>query len=172
MNPLTILFFLVGIGIASISKELNPGYGFVHGYWPALLGLCVSSGLWIYLQAQHHAELSKTVGVTHWKWNILRFAMAVLYIVPVNIYDWHTAKAITLLIFGMCWFGFIFNPSYALAKGFDWDYLAKSGKKRALSDMVFGSFHHGGKVLAGLELIGMIVSGWVYIHHFIVGFGA
>lgn len=165
MNPFSVLFLIIGIGVASISKPLNVNYGFVDSYWPALVGLMVASGVWIYLQAQHHAELSKTVGVKHWKWNIVRFIAAMVYIIPVNIYDWHTSKVITILIFGMCWFGFVFNPSYALAKGFDWDYLAKSGTGRSLSDMTFGNFHHGGKVLALLELLGMIASGYVYMQY-------
>jgi len=138
MNPVVILLFLVDIGIASISKELNPGYGFVHGYWPAIVGLVVASGLWIYNHAlRHYEQISKGIWPSHWKANLLRLFMASLFILPINAYDWHWVKVIDLYLFGMCFFGIVFDLSLNHFRDLHPLHVGRTDKKDSITDRIF-----------------------------------
>lgn len=164
MNALSAALLLVGIGIASISRPLNPGYGFTDSLWPALVGLCVASSGWIYFQAEKHAELSKTVGVNHTKWWLIRLVVGLAFCLLVHAYSFHWVKVGNLLIFGGFWFGLLFNLSYNHFKFLPYDYIARTGKNRAIIDTVFSWFgKQGGKILILVEALGMALSGYVYI---------
>lgn len=164
MNALSAVLLLVGIGIASISRPLNPGYGFTDSLWPALVGLCVASSGWIYFQAEKHAELSKTKGVNHWYWGSIRFFVGLAFCCIVHAYNFHWSMVFTLLVFGACWFGILFNLSLNHFRFLPWDYIGKPGKNQAILDSIFSHLgKHGGKILILVELVGMAVSGYVYI---------
>ena len=162
MNPISIIFFLVGIAIASISRELNPGYGFVNGYWPALLGLVAGSGPWIYFHALKHSEdIKKGIWINHVKANAFRFLVFSALILPVNAYNWNWVRVIDQYIFAACFFGILFNLSLNHFRELPWDYLSKAGKKRAITDKIFASLPHGGKILILVELLGMAATTWI-----------
>lgn len=164
MNPVSVLFFIIGIGIASISKPLNINYGFIDSYWPALVGLIVASGYWIYDHALKHSELiSRGTYINHWKAGAIRFALASAYIIPINSYNWNWVRVIDLYLFGICFFGLLFNLCLNHFRDLPFDYLAKSGNKRAITDRVFGGMKHGGLILYGLEILGMIATGYVLL---------
>jgi len=164
MNPISIILLLVGIGVASISSPLNPGYGFTPEYWPALVGLMIASSGYIYFQAEKHAEIQKSgKPINHWLWNAQRFVVAIIFISVIHAYNFNLAKEITLLIFGMAWFGFLFNLSKNHFSFVPWDYIGKPGKNQAITDSIFSYLgKQGGKILILVELAGMAVSGWVY----------
>jgi len=164
MNAISLVFFIVGIGIASISKELNTGYGFVSGYWPALLGLVAGTGPYIYFQALNHAERIKAgEWINHFKANAFRFLVFSALILPINAYSWNWVRVIDQYIFAACFFGFLFNLCLNHFRQLPWDYISKSGKKRAITDKAFAWMPHGGKILILVELLGMAATGYVYV---------
>ncbi len=163
MNPISIIFLLVGIAIASISKDLNTGYGFVNGYWPALLGLVAGSGPWIYFHAlKHSQDIAKGIWINHVKANAWRFLVFSFLILPVNAYNWNWIRVIDQYIFAGCFFGLLFNLCLNHFRDLPWDYLSKSGKKRAITDKIFASLPQGGKILMLVEILGIAATGYIY----------
>lgn len=157
MNPIAIRFFIIGIGIASISKELNPGYGFTSGYWPALLGLIVASGYWIYDHAlRHFQKISKGIWPSHWGATALRFGLATLFIVPVNIYAWEWIRVIDTYVFGMCFFGIVFDFSLNNFRDKHPLHVGINDSKDSITDKIFTKFgRFGGLLLLILRVVGM-----------------
>jgi len=110
MNALSAVLLIVGIGIASISRPLNPGYGFTDSLWPALVGLMIASSGWIFFHAEKHAEkISRGTWINHWAAGALRFALGLGFCLLVHAYNFHWAMVINLMIFGGCYFGILFN---------------------------------------------------------------
>jgi len=164
LNPLSIICFIVGIGIASISKELNPGYGFVWGYWPALLGLIVASAPWIYFHALDHSEkIKKGIWPSHGKASLIRIVLASVYILPVNAYDFNWTRVIDLYVFAACLFGIVFNFSLNHFRNKHPLYIGIKDGKDSIIDTLFGKLGNaGGLTLFIVEVLGMIVTGYIF----------
>lgn len=166
MNIRVIDFFLLilGIGIASTSTILNGDYAFFNSLWPGLIGIVVSTTGLIHQQAIVHAEqIEEGRPIIHWKASLLRFIVILVLCIIFHVYYFHITKIIDLMLFSFCWFGLLFNPILNYKRELPFFYLAKGTDHPALLDRMFRNFKYGGEILFGLELVALIITGYIYL---------
>lgn len=164
------LFFIIGIGIASLSSILNhneygPEYAPFDSLWPGLLGFVVATYYLIDAQAYFHSKRTKIEQpINHWGANLLRGVVSLAVISLLHAFYWHWALVLTLMIFAAGYIGLVFNIRYNSYRGHPWDYISPTDEKNnSNTDKLFNNSKWGGRLLMGIEIIVLIITSYIYL---------
>ena len=155
-----------GMFIASMSIPLDWGpLNLFDSLWPALPAIMPI----VYFTARWEAildadKIESGQAIRHTESGIFRVIGVLLCSMGLNAYFWHWSAIITLAIFGLAWYGIVFNYHLNLERKLPAFYLPKKDTDGGSGfDHVFNNLKHGGELLALVELLIMATAGYVYI---------
>ena len=158
---------LVGFLVVSLSYPIgwaSDTYAQIKGIWPVPAGLMIMTYYLIRIEADLHAQLfEEGVQVNHPKAWLIRVAVSLFLCSVIHAYYWHWAAVLTLMLFSMFWFGLAFNLTLNRKRSLPAFYIGKDWKQDSLIDSIFNNLKYGGEILFVLELIGFIVTSYVYL---------
>lgn len=163
MTTYNVLFFILGIGIASTSRILNDPYGFFNSLWPGLVGFMIATGSLIITQARAHAaKFQVGIYINHTNAWLIRGVVGAAIACLLHAYYFHLDKIVALCMFGMFYCGLLFDIALNHYRSLPLDYI-NSGENGSYIDKLF-SFKGGKDLLLLLELLGFVLSSIYYIH--------
>lgn len=158
------LGLIIGLGIVSTSTILNGPYAFFNSTWPALVGTIVATHFLIIAQAEVHAnKIKANISPIHWAAGVLRVIVAFAICSLFQAYHYNLVKVCVLTLFSIFYFGPVFSINLNERRNLPKFYLGKDGKSASAIDSLFNGYKYGGELLILIELIGMIVSGCIYL---------
>jgi hypothetical protein len=171
MTPLirTVLFFIAGEAIASLSATLNPlpipQAIQTESLWPALVGICVITYPLIdYHALVHAAKIKNGINIIHWKAFLLRAAVTFALCCLIHVYWFNMIKVVDLTIYAAGWVGIVFNLRVNRYRGKSRFYVGAPDRKHdSLEEKIFRRWKYGGQLLFGMEVVWMLVWGYVYV---------
>jgi hypothetical protein len=162
MTTSNVLFFILGIGIASTSRILNDPYGFFDSLWPGLVGFMVATASLIITHARAHAaKFQVGIYINHTNAWLIRGAIGISIACLIHAYYFHINKVAELCCFGMFYFGLFFDTALNHYRSLPLDYI-NSGANGSFIDQIF-AFKGGRELLVTLEVIGFVLTLIYYI---------
>lgn len=163
-------FLFASVCIAFTSSQLlvdpNYNYGFqiFQGRWPALIAICLATYPIMDAQAQIHArKIARGKYITHWGSWLFRAATGVGLASLYHCFNFDWWKVIDLALYDAGWMGIVFNFRLNAYRGKAPLYVGERDKKKdSLTEKIFRRWPLGGMVLLILEIVWMVVWGWIY----------